>query len=195
MKHPEHDAPGVDLGERFEEALAWASALHRRQARKGPAVPYVAHLLAVCALVLEAGGDEDEAIAALLHDAVEDQGGAPRLDEILSRFGERVAEIVDGCTDAYESPKPAWRERKESFIRGLAEASDSVLLVVAADKLHNAQCTIEGLRVEGSCVWERFRGKERAVWYYQQVTEALERRGIGGLTGRLRSAVDTLESL
>lgn len=195
MNHPGHDAPGVDLGERFEDALAWTSSLHRRQARKGPAIPYVAHLLAVCSLVLEAGGDEDEAIAALLHDAVEDQGGAARLEEIRRRFGDRVAEIVDGCTDAYEIPKPPWRKRKEAFIESLAEASDSVLLVVAADKLHNAQCTVEGLQVEGPRVWERFRGKERAVWYYQQVTEALERRGMGGLTRRLRSAVDALESL
>jgi GTP pyrophosphokinase len=195
MKHPEHDAPSVDLGERFEEALAWTSSLHRRQARKGPAVPYVAHLLAVCSLVLEAGGDEDEAIAALLHDAVEDQGGAPRLEEIRSRYGDRVAQIVDGCTDAYEIPKPAWQTRKEDFIRSLNEASDSVLLVVAADKLHNAQSTIENLKVEGPAVWERFRGKERALWYYRQIADALARRGESSLTRRLRSAVDTLESL
>jgi (p)ppGpp synthase/HD superfamily hydrolase len=195
MKQTDHDAPGVDLSERFEDALAWTSALHRRQARKGPAVPYVAHLLAVCSLVLEAGGDEDEAIAALLHDAVEDQGGAPRLEEIRSRYGDRVAQIVDGCTDAYEIPKPAWQQRKEDFIRSLNEASDSVLLVVAADKLHNAQSTIENLKVEGPSVWERFRGKERAIWYYQQITEALERRGENSLTRRLRGAVETLESL
>lgn len=191
----EHDAPGIDLGERFEEALAWASTLHRRQARKGPAVPYVAHLLAVCSLVLEAGGDEDEAIAALLHDAVEDQGGAPRLEEIRSRFGERVAEIVDGCTDAYESPKPEWQKRKQDFIDSLDQVADSVLIVVAADKLHNAQSTIESLRVEGPSVWERFRGRERALWYYQQVTGAIERRGESSLTRRLRSAVDELERL
>lgn len=195
MKLPEHDAPGVDLGERFEEALAWTSALHRRQARKGPAVPYVAHLLAVCALVLEAGGDEDEAIAALLHDAVEDQGGAPRLEEIRNRYGDRVAAIVDGCTDAYESPKPAWQKRKQDFIGSLDQATDSVLLVVAADKLHNVQSTIECLKAEGPCVWERFRGRERALWYYQQVTNALERRGASSLTRRLRNALDTLESL
>ena len=195
MKHPEHDAPGVDLGERFEEALAWTSALHRRQARKGPAVPYVAHLLAVCSLVLEAGGDEDEAIAALLHDAVEDQGGAPRLEEIRGRYGDRVAEIVDGCTDAYEFPKPAWRQRKQDFINSLDQARDSVLLIVTADKLHNVRSTIESLRAERPSVWERFRGRERALWYYQQITDALERRGETGLTRRLRSAVNMLESL
>ena len=195
MIQTDHDAPGVDLSERFEQALAWTSALHRRQARKGPAVPYVAHLLAVCSLVLEAGGDEDEAIAALLHDAVEDQGGAPRLEEIRSRFGDRVAQIVDGCTDAYGIPKPAWQQRKEDFIRRLDEASDSVLLIVAADKLHNAQSTIENLKVEGPSVWERFRGKERAIWYYQQITEAIERRGANSLTRRLRNAVDMLERL
>lgn len=195
MKHPEHAPPGVDLGERFEEALAWTSSLHRRQARKRPAVPYVAHLLAVCSLVIEAGGDEDEAIAALLHDAVEDQGGAPLLAEIRSRYGDRVAEIVDGCTDAYESPKPAWRQRKQDFIASLDQASDSVLLVVAADKLHNAQSTIESLQAEGLAVWERFRGRERALWYYRQVAEAIERRGANSLTRRLRKAVDTLETL
>lgn len=195
MKHREHDPPGVDLGERFEEALAWTSSLHRRQARKRPAVPYVAHLLAVCSLVIEAGGDEDEAIAALLHDAVEDQGGAPLLAEIRSRYGDRVAEIVDGCTDAYESPKPAWRQRKQDFIASLDQASDSVLLVVAADKLHNAQSTIESLQAEGLAVWERFRGRERALWYYRQVAEAIERRGANSLTRRLRKAVDTLETL
>lgn len=195
MKQADHDEPSVDLSERFEEALAWTAALHRRQARKGPAVPYIAHLLAVCSLVLEAGGDEDEAISALLHDAVEDQGGAPRLEEIRSRYGDRVAQIVDGCTDAYESPKPAWQKRKQDFIDSLDQALDSVLLIVAADKLHNAQSTIESLKSEGPAVWERFRGRERALWYYRQVTEAIERRGANSLTRRLRSAVDTLESL
>lgn len=192
-----HDSPppNVDLGERFEQALGWASALHRNQARKGPPVPYVAHLLAVCALVLEAGGDEDEAIAALLHDAVEDQGGSPRLEEIRSRFGDRVAQIVDGCTDAYDSPKPPWQSRKEAFIRELDSATDSVHLVVAADKLHNAQCTVDGLMAEGAGVWERFRGKQRAMWYYAQVADALERRGENLLTRRLRATIHVLETL
>lgn len=175
--------------------MAWASTLHRSQARKGRAVPYVAHLLAVCALVLEAGGDEDEAIAALLHDAVEDQGGVPRLNEIRDRFGHRVAEIVDGCTDAYETPKGPWRQRKEVFIRSLEQAPDSVHLVVAADKLHNASSTVESLRVEGPVVWERFRGKERAMWYYAEVTSALERRGDNLLLGRLRRTIALLETL
>ncbi|MDA0204619.1 MAG: HD domain-containing protein [Acidobacteria bacterium] len=195
MKQADHDAPSVDLSERFQEALAWTSALHRRQARKGPAVPYVAHLLAVCSLVLEAGGDEDEAIAALLHDAVEDQGGVPRLEEIRSRYGDRVARIVDGCTDAYDSPKPAWQKRKQDFISSLDQAMESVVLVVAADKLHKAQSTIESLKAEGPLAWERFRGRERAMWYYQQITVAIERRGESSLTRRLRSAVDALESL
>jgi GTP pyrophosphokinase len=131
----------------------------------------------------------------LLHDAVEDQGGAPRLEEIRRRYGDRVAEIVAGCTDAYESPKPAWQKRKQDFINSLEQAPDSVLLVVAADKLHNAQSTIENLKAEGPSAWERFRGRERALWYYRQVTNALERRGASSLTRRLRSAVDTLESL
>jgi GTP pyrophosphokinase len=113
----------------------------------------------------------------------------------FKRYGERVAQIVDGCTDAYESPKPAWQKRKQDFIDSLDQALDSVLLVVAADKLHNAQSTIESLQAEGPAVWERFRGRERALWYYRQITEAIERRGANSLTRRLRSAVDTLESL
>jgi (p)ppGpp synthase/HD superfamily hydrolase len=195
MSSDDNVTPDTDLGHRFEEALAWTSALHRDQARKGPAVPYVAHLLAVCALVLEAGGDEDEAIAALLHDAVEDQGGVPRLEEIRERFGARVAEIVDGCTDAYQTPKGPWQERKQNFIGSLTEASDSVHLVVSADKLHNAGSTIESLRAEGPEVWERFRGKERAMWYYTEVTAALERRGTSMLLDRLRRTITLLESL
>ena len=184
--------PAVRLGERFESALGWSASLHRDQARKGAGAPYVAHLLAVCALVLEAGGDEDEAIAALLHDAVEDQGGTAVLDEIRRRFGERVAAIVDGCTDAYVIPKPPWRERKEAFIASLASESASVRLVVSADKLHNASSTLENLRREGPVVWERFRGRDKALWYYQQVSAALNEAGETDLTRRLAQTVDEL---
>src|SRR5437660_4807656 len=125
------------LTARFEEALTFATQLHAQQVRKGTRIPYVAHLLAVTALVLENGGDEDEAIAALLHDAIEDQGGAATREEIRRHFGNRVVEIVDGCTDAEVIPKPPWRPRKETFIAHLREASASVRLVVASDKLHN----------------------------------------------------------
>src|ERR1051325_12202408 len=127
------------LTSRFEDALSFAARLHSGQLRKGTAIPYVSHLLAVASVALEHGADEDEAIAALLHDAVEDQGGAPTREEIRRRFGDRVVEIVDGCTDAETVPKPPWRERKERYIAHVAEASPSVRLVSASDKLHNAR--------------------------------------------------------
>ena len=124
--------------ERFCEALEYAVRLHAAQRRKGSDTPYIAHLLSVTAIVLEHGASEDEAIAALLHDAVEDQGGAPVREEIRRRFGPAVATIVDGCTDCDTTPKPPWRERKEAFLARLPSAGRSVHLVTAADKLHNA---------------------------------------------------------
>src|SRR5205085_9487458 len=130
------------LTARFEEALIFSTQLHASQSRKGSATPYIAHLLAVTALVLENGGNEDEAIAALLHDAIEDQGGVATREEIRRRFGDRVVEIVNGCTDAEVVPKPPWRPRKDAFIARLYEAPASVRLVVAADKLHNARSVL-----------------------------------------------------
>ena len=120
------------LGERFDQALLYAGRLHARQVRKGTRIPYVAHLLAVTSIVLENGGDEDEAIAALLHDAVEDQGGASVRREIEARFGPRVAAIVEGCSDSQVVPKPPWRARKEAYIAHVQQASASVRLVSAA---------------------------------------------------------------
>src|SRR5919202_957739 len=146
------------LTRRFEEALTFAARLHSAQVRKGTTVPYVSHLLAVAAVALEHGADEDEAIAALLHDAVEDQGGAATREEIRRRFGDRVAEIVDGCTDAETTPKPPWRERKERYVSHIASAPPSVRLVSAADKLHNARSILADLRTCGEGVWDRFRG-------------------------------------
>src|SRR6185503_9823772 len=133
------EAHGGLLSQRFESALVFAARLHGRQLRKGTCVPYVSHLLAVASLVLEDGGDEDEAIAALLHDAVEDQGGLPTLDRIRAEFGARVADIVLGCTDADSLPKPPWRERKERHLSHLRTAPDGVRRVSAADTLHNAR--------------------------------------------------------
>ncbi len=182
------------LSDRFDRALAWASRLHREQLRKGGAIPYVSHLLAVTALVLEAGGDEDEAIAAVLHDTIEDQGGASVRAQIVERFGDRVAGIVDGCTDTDRSPKPPWRERKEAFLARLAAADNSVRLVVTADKLHNATCTLHELRTEGVAVWERVRGRERALWYYRSVVDVLARGAANPLTARLETVVARLES-
>ena len=183
------------LSERFDRALSWASELHRAQRRKGSGAPYIAHLLAVTALVLEAGGDEDEAIAAVLHDAVEDQGGPPVRAAIAERFGPRVAAIVDGCTDTDEDPKPPWRARKTAFLRALETADASVRLVVSADKLHNATCTLLDLHREGPPAWERMRGREKALWYYRSVLEVLARPGPSPLVRRLEAVVAELETL
>ncbi|MEP6767668.1 MAG: HD domain-containing protein [Acidobacteriota bacterium] len=182
------------LSHRFSEAVAWASDLHGSQRRKGSDTPYVAHLLSVCALVLENGGDEDEAIAAFLHDAVEDCGGRPTADEIRRRFGVRVADIVDGCTDSDETPKPAWRPRKERFIERLRHASDSVRLVSAADKLHNARSVLADFRREGERVWDRFAApRHETLWYYRAVTSRLQENGPQPLVEELDRVVTELE--
>lgn len=164
----------MSLSERFEQAFQFAFEIHRAQLRKGNQVPYIAHLMAVASLVLEDGGSEDEAIAALLHDAPEDQGGRPVLEQIRRRFGENVARIVDGCTDTYETPKPAWRERKERYLSHLRHAAADVRRVSLADKLHNARSLLADLRRGGDGIWERFNGgKEGTLWYYRALVETL----------------------
>lgn len=163
------------LSERFEEALRLATQLHAGQKRKKSKTPYIAHLLSVTALVLEAGGDEDVAIAALLHDAVEDQGGLETLEQIRGQFGERVANIVDVCTDSYTTPKPPWRERKEAYIAHLREATPEAQLVSLADKLHNARAILRDLRQRGETTWDKFNGgKEGTLWYYNTLLEVLQ---------------------
>lgn len=160
--------------ERFERALLYATRLHSGQRRKGSGVPYISHLIAVCALTIEYGGDEDEAIAALLHDAIEDQGGEAARVEILRKFGPRVAEIVEGCTDTDQSPKPPWRTRKEAYVRHVANAIPSVRLVSACDKLHNARSLIMDYRVCGEQLWSRFTGgRDGTLWYYRAMVNAL----------------------
>ena len=147
------------LTDRFERAVLYVIELHRSQLRKGTSIPYVTHLFAVCSLVVEDGGREDEAIAALLHDGPEDQGGVPVLDEIRLRFGGDVADIVEGLSDAMPLPgeaKAPWRERKEAYLRHLDEASTAVLRVSLADKLHNARSILVDLRADGEDVWKRF---------------------------------------
>jgi (p)ppGpp synthase/HD superfamily hydrolase len=183
------------LGARFEAALVEAARLHADQVRKQTNVPYVSHLLAVCGLVLEDGGDEDEAIAALLHDAVEDQGGAPTLQRIREAFGDRVADIVDGCSDTDQTPKPPWRARKEAYLAHLADpaTTPSVLRVSAADKLHNARSVLSDRRDAGDAVWDRFNaGKDDQLWYYRSLVEIFRRRMPGGLTEQLADAVEEL---
>ncbi len=184
------------MTERFDDALVFACRLHRQQARKGSGVPYISHLLAVAALVIEAGGDEDEAVAALLHDAVEDQGGPPTLREIGERFGARVAAIVAGCSDADGPPKPPWKQRKLDYIARLAGAAPSVLLVSSADKLHNARSILADYRRIGEGVWERFSGRrEGTLWYYRAVTDAIRDAGGTPLSAELERTVAALERI
>jgi GTP pyrophosphokinase len=182
--------PTPVLSARFGDALCMAVGLHRRQRRKGGPIPYAAHLLAVASIVLEYGGTEDEAIAALLHDAVEDQSlGRPQelKEEIERRFGQAVLDIVVGCTDTEEyeysdepekDKKDSWEQRKRQYIEHLADASESVLLVSLADKTHNARSIVRDHKAIGDKLWSRFnRGKEKILWYYEGLVEAFRRRG------------------
>ena len=184
------------LTERFEEALVFSTQLHAAQKRKGTEIPYVAHLLGVASIALEHGADEDEAIAALLHDAVEDQGGAATREEIRRRFGDRVVEIVDGCTDAEVIPKPPWRERKEAYIAHVAGAPYSVRLVSTSDKLHNARAILADYRRLGDAVWGRFKGgREGTLWYYRALVDAYHAAGASSLVDELDLVVTELERL
>lgn len=186
----------MQLTSRFSEALAYASQLHATQYRKGSGVPYVAHLLGVAAIALEHGANEDEAIAALLHDAIEDQGGARARDDIRRVFGPEVATIVDGCTDSETHPKPPWRERKETYLAHLREANRSVRLVCAADKLHNARSLVADYRVHGEQLWHRFSGgKAGTLWYYREVANILGAAQRTALIDELERAVSELERL
>ena len=184
------------LTARFEDALIYAARLHSAQVRKGTNTPYLAHLLGVASIALENRADEDEAIAALLHDAVEDQGGAVTREEIRRRFGQRVAEIVDGCTDAETIPKPPWRARKETYIQHLALASPSVRLVSASDKLYNARAILLDYRVLGEELWQRFTGgRAGTLWYYRALVEAYRAHGSSPLLDELERTVAELERL
>ena len=186
----------MPYGEKFERSLLYASGLHRDQVRKGTNTPYITHLLAVASIVGENGGTEDEVVAALLHDAPEDQGGKPTLREIRVRFGDEVAEIVDGCTDTYEDPKPAWRPRKEAYVERVSTASPSVQLVSAADKLHNARSILADLRTVGDELWTRFTGgREGTLWYYRALVEAYAEPGSDAVVEELDRVVREIESL
>jgi len=182
------------LTARFEEALVFATQLHAHQTRKGSRTPYIAHLLSVAALVIESGCNEDTAIAALLHDAVEDQGGYETLAEIRNRFGERVAEIVDSCSDAYTTPKPPWKARKEVYLAHLSEASPEARLVSMADKLHNARSILRDLQVNGDRTWEKFKGrKEGTLWYYRSLVATFQQMEDNFLIDELSRVVNQIE--
>ncbi|MGO9270236.1 MAG: HD domain-containing protein [Terriglobia bacterium] len=182
---------------RFGRALLYASELHAAQRRKGSDIPYLGHLLGVASIVLDYGGNEDEAIAALLHDAIEDQGGDATRQEIRRRFGDQVTEIVDGCTDADQVPKPPWGPRKRAYVARLRHEPKSVLMVSAADKLHNARAVLADYRVMGDSLWSRFTGgKEGTLWYYRELVKAYrEAAAPAGLTEELDRVVSELERL
>jgi (p)ppGpp synthase/HD superfamily hydrolase len=186
----------MPLSARFEDALIYATQLHATQVRKSGDVPYISHLLGVAALVLDYGGDEDEAIAALLHDAIEDQGGDATRTEIRRRYGNRVTEIVDGCTDTDITPKPPWRERKEAYIAHIATADPSVRLVSAADKLYNVRATLRDLREHGEATWRRFNGgRDGTIWYYRSLVDAFSRFERHPIVSELSRAVSELEQV
>jgi len=169
---------------------------HAGQTRKASTIPYIAHLMGVASLVLEAGGDEDLAIAALLHDVVEDCGGAPMLKEVRRRFGKRVAKIVDECTDTDAVPKPPWRERKENYLRRLRRADADTRLVSAADKLHNVRSILADYREIGESVWARFSGgREGTLWYYRALRDEFLRGKSNRLIREYERAVRELKVL
>jgi (p)ppGpp synthase/HD superfamily hydrolase len=183
----------MELTPRFQDALQFAAERHRGQVRKGTDIPYIAHLLGVASIALEHGANEDEAIAALLHDAVEDQKA--KLTEIRERFGAVVAEIVEGCSDTDAAPKPPWRPRKEAYIAHLAVASRSVRLVSAADKLHNARTILFDYRANGEALWSRFKGGRETLWYYRELAKAFQAAGSTPLIDELDRVVSELERL
>jgi len=157
-------------------------------------VPYLSHLMAVASLVLEAGGDEDLAIAALLHDVVEDCGGMPRLREIRKQFGSRVAKIVEGCTDSFGEPKAEWVERKKDYLREVKQADAETRLVSASDKLHNVRTILADYWKDGEKIWARFSGrKEGTLWYYRALSDEYRRRNPNRITRELEIAVTELE--
>ena len=189
------------LTDRFDRALAYATHVHGGQVRKGTSVPYVAHLLAVAATVLEYGGDEEMAIGALLHDAAEDQGGSPRLEDIRNRFGERDARFVGACSDnladtAAGEKKAGWRERKEKYLAKLPTRDPEILLISLSDKVHNARSILRDLRKEGvgTKVWSRFSAsREETLWYYRQLAETFRRVLPGQLSDELAEIAEALE--
>ena len=189
------------LTSKFDQALHYAALIHAHQKRKDTEIPYLAHLLGVASIALEHGANEDEAIGALLHDAGEDAGGDGRIEDIRHRFGDAVADMVQGCTDAVTIPKPPWQKRKEDYIAHVPKASASVRLVSASDKLHNARAILRDFRRLDDALWARFTGgKEGTLWYYRQLAvifleAAAAHPRITGLACQLDLTVAALEKL
>lgn len=189
--------PDSGFGPKFDEAFLLAHDLHRHDVRKGTGKPYISHLLGVCSLVIDYGGDEEMAIAALLHDAVEDHGGRPMLEKTREQFGERVAHIVDGCTDSYvldASQKEPWRVRKEMYLARIPLENGDVRMVSAADKLYNCRTILRDLRREGIAALDRFNGgRKDTVWYYDQLVRAFRNAGTNDLVEQLALAVEEMK--
>lgn len=181
---------------RFEQALVFAARLHADQVREGTAIPYVAHLLGVASIALEHGATEEEAIAALLHDAVEKRGGTAALEEIRRQFGDTITEIVRGCSDSLDIPKPPWLERKRTYLAYLRGVSPSVRLVVASDKLHNARAILRDYHVMGETIWRRFSaGRDEVLWYHRSLVDVFRSAGPSPLAEELDRVVSELETL
>ena len=192
----------IILTERFDRALLYATHVHGGQVRKGTSTPYVAHLLAVAATVLEYGGDEDLAIAALLHDSVEDQGGKARLEDVRNRFGDRVARVVAACSDSLADTaagerKADWDKRKQAYVAHLETADEGVLRVSLADKVHNARAILRDLRKPeiGEAIWSRFsQPREKTLWYYRSLANKFREKSPGQLADELSEIVEVLET-
>jgi GTP pyrophosphokinase len=179
---------------RFDQALLYAHEVHGDHTRKGNGAPYIGHLLGVSSIVIDDGGSEDEAIAALLHDAPEDRGGRARLDDIRARFGDAVATIVEDCTDSWTTPKEPWAERKKHYIEHAKRLDPASLRVSAADKVHNAYAILRDLRNIGDTVWERFNaGADDILAYYQSLVRSYREAGGGRLVDELDRIVRAIE--
>jgi len=166
----------MPLSKTFDDALVYAADLHRNQIRKGSGIPYIAHLLSVSSRVLSAGGTEVQAIAGVLHDAAEDQGGEATLAVVRKRFGGDVAKIVADCTDSWVEPKPEWRPRKEAYLRDLPKKPATSLLVSLADKVDNAEAILSDYQQIGDELWDRFNGgRQGTIWYYRELSEIFQR--------------------
>ncbi|MBX7432246.1 HD domain-containing protein [Mycobacterium sp. Y57] len=190
--------PTPRLGGQFSKALVYAELKHHNQVRKAGEIPYLGHLLSVAGLVLEGDGTETQAIAALLHDCVEDAGGPATLAEIRANFGDEVARIVDQCSDTDETPKPPWRQRKQAYIAHLADVDEATLLVSLADKLDNARALLRDYRAHGPALWQRFTVADphQHLWYYGELLAAFRARGCDSwLVDELASVIDELTAL
>lgn len=186
----------MPISERYNQALNMAFTLHQKQLRKGTDIPYISHLESVAAIVWKHNGSEDEAIAALLHDAAEDQGGLATLELIRLTFGDNVATIVAECSDTFEDPKPDWQPRKQKYIDELVKHSKSARLVSAADKLDNIRDIVAGYTEQGESFWDKFSGtRDQILWYYRSACAIYLKHGPQTLGRQIQNNINILESL